>query len=810
MTSNIARPSHLFFYHDSHSLCVSQYAAPLRSERDVSIVCGDRKIILAVCDECVASRLFPLFKMHADTMEVVRLRSGNVEDIQDILSGCQQQNSILVFAAKQYQQMLTSLCSIIVRPIPVIIPTGFVVLAVPKARYRIQKAACVCYSTLQEMLGPFQDEKLLLWNDGQMAKYVLGPALALFGMASNVIGVVDAVEGEVEFGGRRLKTHTAGDWIADKTVGAVLVAEGAGAAAFSRIHSWLPEYTPILLHASRSGVFESFHSVAFSHPLFEGAEGLLRAENVVYSPPPPLSKDRYSALHADHPACGDEHYESITTWSQTRLLGSGFSPADICGKYVNCCSGLRETSFQPERWDACIHVFGASHALGAFADDAGTVASQLQLRCVRGFEESRIGVSYRVVNHGTNASPPDNCYRKMCNLDVNPGDHVVYLAIAYWPRTEPESFTRTVSAMHQRCLQNGAAFSLFLCPELMFAHAPSPEEQGLIHSFQLMIGEIADSTAYPAWNATTHETVMDASRLSGVSAYSLQPYFERPHFFGELHVDIGHVSYKGMQIMADVIYDQAIARNAQTHADAVYDVEMRKYSQVVKSVMLSNKFFVDFLESAPRLGIVNNEKVGAIVVNCNPFTLGHRHLIQAALKDVARLYIFVVEEDKSFFSTTQRVEMVRQGVSEFQDRVVVMPSGPGIVSTLTFSEYFTKEEVQQTKIDAGLDALVFASLICQELGISLRYFGEEPYCTVTREYVRQMTRILPIFGVECRIVPRLEHEGKAISASLVRSLFKIGDMDSLVSLVPHSTFACLANCEISQPQLVRQDAATGA
>jgi hypothetical protein len=189
MTSNIARPAHLFFYHDSHSLCVSQYAAPLRSERDVSIVCGDRKIILAVCVVCVASRLFPLFKMHADTMEVVRLRSGNVEDIQNILSGCQQQNSILVFAAKQYQRMLTSLCSIIVRPIPVIIPTGFVVLAVPKARYRIQKAACVCYSTLQEMLGPFQDEKLLLWNDGQMARYVLGPALALFGMASMSSGL---------------------------------------------------------------------------------------------------------------------------------------------------------------------------------------------------------------------------------------------------------------------------------------------------------------------------------------------------------------------------------------------------------------------------------------------------------------------------------------------------------------------------------------------------------------------------------------------------------------------------------------------
>ena len=42
-------------------------------------------------------------------------------------------------------------------------------------------------------------------------------------------------------------------------------------------------------------------------------------------------------------------------------------------------------------------------------------------------------------------------------------------------------------------------------------------------------------------------------------------------------------------------------------------------------------------------------KFGAVVMNCNPLTLGHRYLIEQALKQCDYLMIFVVQEDKSFF-----------------------------------------------------------------------------------------------------------------------------------------------------------------
>ena len=40
-------------------------------------------------------------------------------------------------------------------------------------------------------------------------------------------------------------------------------------------------------------------------------------------------------------------------------------------------------------------------------------------------------------------------------------------------------------------------------------------------------------------------------------------------------------------------------------------------------------------------------KVGCIVMNANPFTLGHEYLVQYAASRVHKLFVMVVSEDKS-------------------------------------------------------------------------------------------------------------------------------------------------------------------
>ncbi|MBQ9442198.1 MAG: [Selenomonadaceae bacterium] len=79
-------------------------------------------------------------------------------------------------------------------------------------------------------------------------------------------------------------------------------------------------------------------------------------------------------------------------------------------------------------------------------------------------------------------------------------------------------------------------------------------------------------------------------------------------------------------------------------------------------------------------------------MNCNPFTLGHEYLIEYASKKVKKLYIFVVEEDKSEFKFADRFELVKRGVKKFSN-VEVLPSGKFIISQQTFSGYFNKENL---------------------------------------------------------------------------------------------------------------------
>lgn len=61
-----------------------------------------------------------------------------------------------------------------------------------------------------------------------------------------------------------------------------------------------------------------------------------------------------------------------------------------------------------------------------------------------------------------------------------------------------------------------------------------------------------------------------------------------------------------------------------------------------------------FLETLERAD-AKDGSVGAAVMNCNPFTLGHRYLIEQAAKECDRLYVFVLSEDKSRFSVADRL-----------------------------------------------------------------------------------------------------------------------------------------------------------
>ena len=184
--------------------------------------------------------------------------------------------------------------------------------------------------------------------------------------------------------------------------------------------------------------------------------------------------------------------------------------------------------------------------------------------------------------------------------------------------------------------------------------------------------------------------------------------------------------------------------------------------------------------------------IGSIVMNANPFTLGHRYLIEEALKDCDYLVVFVVQEDQSVFSFDERLNMVDEGVKDLEN-VLVVPSGKFIISSLTFEEYFNKSSLQDKVIDPSLDVSVFAKEIAPCLHITKRFVGEEQFDTVTRQYNESMAKLLPEYGIDLVEIPRCDVDGEAISASKVRALLEEGRMDELRSLVPQTTYEYLVN-----------------
>lgn len=182
-------------------------------------------------------------------------------------------------------------------------------------------------------------------------------------------------------------------------------------------------------------------------------------------------------------------------------------------------------------------------------------------------------------------------------------------------------------------------------------------------------------------------------------------------------------------------------------------------------------------ESAPR--------VAALVMNANPFTLGHQYLVEKAASENDILHLFIVSEDASLVPFSVRKKLVMEGTAHLKN-IRYHDSGPYIISNATFPSYFQKDEQAVIESHAMLDLTVFTK-IASALGINRRYVGEEPTSLVTGIYNQIMSEKLPENGIECVIVPRKENKGAVISASTARQALKEENWTLLEELVPPTT-----------------------
>ncbi len=191
-----------------------------------------------------------------------------------------------------------------------------------------------------------------------------------------------------------------------------------------------------------------------------------------------------------------------------------------------------------------------------------------------------------------------------------------------------------------------------------------------------------------------------------------------------------------------------------------------------------------FLDTLPVSG--SGGTVGSLVMNCNPFTKGHRYVIETAAKACDWVYVFVLSEDKSRFSAADRLEMVCLGTADLPN-VTVLTTGPYLISSATFPTYFLKEREQAESIHCLLDIEIFTRYFVPKFGITHRFVGTEPLSPMTRQYNTALKEHLPQRGINLVEVPRLEVSDTPISASTVRACLDAGELEALKKAVPPTT-----------------------
>ncbi|MBR5061435.1 MAG: [Prevotella sp.] len=194
---------------------------------------------------------------------------------------------------------------------------------------------------------------------------------------------------------------------------------------------------------------------------------------------------------------------------------------------------------------------------------------------------------------------------------------------------------------------------------------------------------------------------------------------------------------------------------------------------------------------------------GIIILNANPFTKGHRYLIEQASKKVNHLIVMVVEEDLSRFSYAERRAMVEAGCQDLP-RVTVCSTDSYAVSAATFPTYFLKELDKATDTQIMLDLDLFVRHIAPTLNIQTRFIGSEPSDPLTQRYNELMKEYLPTQGIAVEEVPRLHQDHVHVSASSLRGYLKAHSLQQASALAFPTTIPYLIAdlaCQALQEEL---------
>ncbi len=327
---------------------------------------------------------------------------------------------------------------------------------------------------------------------------------------------------------------------------------------------------------------------------------------------------------------------------------------DVKRKFLNVINGKRVTTDIQNEYDNTVHFVGACQAMGYGVDDRRTIPSYLQRYINEDMETCK---KYRVINYGIwGLSDFKDVFKIIQEISFSKGDILI--------------------------LNHFGNFT--------------------------MIGNVGD--------LFFSKTFYDLNILY----INMNNIFDRPHNFGTVFIDC-HLGPNGTREYAKEIFNKCFKSIGELCFEPLYDTVISVEDEITKDNYLKTINDTDYFEYINMLKNIKSSikgKIGSIVMNCNPFTLGHKFLIEEASNLVDFLCVFVVEEDKSFFPFKDRLNLVCNNVKHIKN-VKVIPSGKFIISSITFPEYFLKDSPKNVSFDTSMDVEFFAKNIAPVLNISV-------------------------------------------------------------------------------------------
>ncbi len=496
-------------------------------------------------------------------------------------------------------------------------------------------------------------------------------------------------------------------------------------------------------------------------------------------------------LYQDMPAEDRKGFGNHQVTGDVNSNGEFYCYQDFSTKYATFTDGYRGVNgYVPMEGKKKYNVtlLGDSRFVNAFSPTEMTLASYLQAAL------NQKNLHCEVKNLSVCANNVQNEFAMLKSMNVGASDIVICAncTVGTYEGFQPKALdtlmrikVRMMHDMAEYCRERGA--------QIFFLHLPHIKD---IPNRTPLEDFIARSYNFGAHDPDKlHERMKQYAAACGVTVLDFTDILinnPRTSFF----TDAIHLSPEGCRFTANALSEyvrSCIDRDALLFSDEINALVEQGYA-AHKNYVVESRFkgLNEYLAKMKKLSEGKPENCGAIVMNCNPFTLGHKYLIETASKQVDHLYILAVEEDRSVFKFNDRIEMMRRGTADLPN-VEVIPSGKFVISSLTFPEYFEKSEKPDATVDTSMDLEIFGRYIAPALKIKARFVGEEPIDMVTNQYNRSMEENLPKYGIRFVESPRKESGNAVISASRVRKLLGEKKYDEVKKIVPPTTFDYLIN-----------------